>query len=133
MADISAINPASWGRNVLDVNADKFLATVAEYNAACEAGTAADLPVERSGEAAALATAPFYAIRVQKGAYTTNGGLKINPKGEVLGAADVPIPGLYATFGVAGGMMGKDNWTVLTGHVFYGRVAAQTALAALQG
>ena len=131
MADTSHINQESWSHNRFEVDADAFLATVAEFNEAVEAGTAAQLPVPHTYGGDKIEVGPFYAVRCQKGCYTTNGGVKINTAGEVLGVADVPIEGLYATFGVAGGLIGKDNWTVLTGHVFYGRVAAQSALAAI--
>jgi 3-oxosteroid 1-dehydrogenase len=47
---------------------------------------------------------PFYAVELRPGALATKGGLKINPRAEVLSAADgQPIEGLYAAGNASAG------------------------------
>ena len=46
---------------------------------------------------APIAKAPFYAMRVDAGDIGTQGGLVINPSGQVMREDGKPIPGLYAT------------------------------------
>jgi len=50
----------------------------------------------------AVATAPFYAMRLDIGDIGTKGGVKTDADGAVLGDDGKPIPGLYATGNVSG-------------------------------
>jgi len=58
------------------------------------------------------------------------GGLAINSKAEVLGNGPLPIPGLYAIPGGAGGIMHTDMWCVMSGNMTFGYLAAESAVAA---
>ena len=60
------------------------------------------------------------------------GGLKISPLAEVM-AGNNPIPGLYATGEVCGGVHGKNRLggNSLLDCVVYGRVSGNTASAFL--
>ena len=56
--------------------------------------------------------APFYGIKVTVALYHTQGGLKVNPDGQVLRADGSVIPNLYAGGGVAVGVSGK-GWKAI--------------------
>jgi succinate dehydrogenase/fumarate reductase flavoprotein subunit len=95
---------AAWGYNRASI-----IKTVAEYNAAVDAGTTADLSVPRTAGMIAsivkIAQAPFWATEVVGGVSCCFGGVAINAKTEVLKAdGGAPISGLYAIPGTAGGI-----------------------------
>ena len=69
--------------------------TVAEYNAAVEAGTADELPTPRTGKSSPLGGG-FIAVPLIPGITHSMGGLVITPGGQVVDTSDEPIPGLYA-------------------------------------
>lgn len=112
-------------------NAANMVATVTAYNEAAEAGTAEALEVPHAGvvPATPLVTPPFYAIPVVGGIMATFGGLKINTNTEVIGTDALPIQGLYAIPGTAGGIMNGDYWCVMSGYSVLGRLSGETASA----
>ncbi len=72
--------------------------TVAEYNAAAEAGTGADLTPERvTYPCQPIVEPPFYALPIRNAIFATFGGVAINEKAQVLDGSRRPIAGLYAT------------------------------------
>ncbi|TAE23246.1 MAG: FAD-binding dehydrogenase [Cytophagales bacterium] len=79
------------------------------------------------------AMGPLIAVRLHVITRKTLGGLKTNLSGQVLNAADQPIPGLYAAGEVAGfgggGMHGYRSLegTFLGGCIFSGRTAGRAA------
>ena len=87
------------------VNKGALVRTVAEYNAAAEAGEADLLDVPRAGGAAPLATPPFHAFPTRVAIYATWGGVAIDTHARVLDKNMRPIPGLYACAPTAGGIM----------------------------
>lgn len=88
------------------VNKANLIKTVEEYNAAAEAGTAAELEVERiTNDATPIVEPPFHAVPIRNAIFVTYGGLAINDSAQVLDIASNPIPGLYATTPCAGGVM----------------------------
>ena len=90
------------------VNKANLLATVAEYNAAAEAGTGADLPQARvTRECAPIVTPPFYALPIRNGIFVTFGGVAVNERAQVLDCNRQPIRGLYAASPCAGGFMNE--------------------------
>lgn len=109
------------------VNADRFLKTVHDYNAAVDHDTtfnpavldgksAADLAIPKSNWANAIDEPPFEAFAVTCGITFTFGGLRIDPQTSgVVDDAGVRIPGLYAAGEIVGGL-------------FYGNYAAGTGL-----
>lgn len=89
------------------VHKANLLATVAEYNAAAEAGTGDDLFPTRASNCVALGAGPYHAIPLRIGIYCTMGGIAINNRAQVVDGARRPIQGLYATLPAAGGQMDK--------------------------
>ncbi len=102
--------------------AERLQATIARFNANARQGIDPDF---RRGESAydryygdpkvapnptlrALETAPYYAIRIYPGDIGTNGGLATNEHAQVLDAAGVTIPGLYAAGNMAATVMGHS-------------------------
>lgn len=82
--------------------------------------------------ATALTTPPFYAIPMVGGIMATFGGLKINTDTQVIGTDALPIKGLYAVPGAAGGIMNGDYWCVMSGYSILGRTAGQVSAAKAQ-
>ena len=114
----------------LGVHAGNFMKTVKEFNDAVDQKTTADLKVPKNGLVFKLEKPPFYAVPATSGISIVYGGLAINPKAEVLGFGQVPISGLYAIPGVAGGIMHTDMWCVMSGNMTLGYIAAENAAAA---
>ena len=86
-------------------------ATVAQYNAAVDAGTTAQLTPTRSTgshKAWPIRTAPFYAARLVAGITYTMGGIAIDGNSRVLDNNNNPITGLYAAGACTGGLEGGD-------------------------
>jgi fumarate reductase flavoprotein subunit len=81
--------------------------------------------------------APYYGIKVTVALYHTQGGLKVNPDGQVLRADGSVIPNLYAGGGVAVGVSGTGLEGYLPGNgllasLGLGMRAAEHAVAALK-
>jgi len=72
---------------------------------------------------------PFYVASMTPVLHYSMGGVEINAKSEVLDANKKPIPGLYASGEVAGGVHGANRLggSSLLGCVVFGRVAADSA------
>ncbi|WP_144636147.1 FAD-dependent tricarballylate dehydrogenase TcuA [Bordetella genomosp. 13] len=97
------------------INPRGFLQTVREFNAAIDQdvpfnpalkdgrGTRG-LAVPKSNWAQPLDTAPYVAYAVTCGITCTYAGVKVNPHGQVLDGNDQPLPGLYATGEMVGGL-----------------------------
>lgn len=113
-------------------NANAFLRTATEWNDAIAAGTtdALDVPVK---SAMPLTTPPFYCIPVVAGVMGTFGGIKIDVNAQVVGQDDLPMAGLWAVPGAAGGIMEGDYWCVMSGYTVFGRVAGTNAATAALG
>lgn len=111
-----------------------FLKTVEEYNAAAEAGTAADLDPERVvNEATPIVEPPFHAIPIRNAIFTVYGGLAIDEQSRVLDRCSAVIPGLYATSPCAGGVIHEFYAGAIAHAGVTGIWAADAAAAALNG
>ncbi len=97
------------------VNAEAFLRTVREYNAACRSDvpfnpnildgrSTQGLAIDKTNWAVALDTPPFHAYHVTTGVTFTFGGVKITTSGEVENLYGRVIPGLYAAGEMVGGL-----------------------------
>jgi len=97
------------------INKAAFLRTVAEFNTAIDTSkpfnpaikdgrSALGLAIPKSNWSQALDTAPFVAYAVTCGITCTYGGVKVNTDGQILDDFDKPIPGLYATGEMVGGL-----------------------------
>ena len=117
---------------MIGVDAAALEATVARYNELCAKGVDEDfgkpaqymIPVEGD---------EYYAFRMTPGTSVTFGGLEIDVSGRVLDTENKPIPGLYAAGEVAfTGLFDAEYpccGMAIGSAVYYGRVAAQTAVA----
>lgn len=117
---------------MIGVDAAALEATVARYNELCAKGVDEDfgkpaqymIPVEGD---------EYYAFRMTPGTSVTFGGLEIDVNGRVLDTENKPIPGLYAAGEVAfTGLFDAEYpccGMAIGSAVYYGRVAAQTAVA----
>ncbi|MFJ3779759.1 FAD-dependent tricarballylate dehydrogenase TcuA [Streptomyces sp. NPDC090075] len=122
------------------VDADRFLRTIEEYNAAVRQDVPFDpnvkdgrsttgLDVPKSNWANTLDEGPFEAYAVTCGITFTFGGLKITPDAEVLDVDQKVIPGLYACGELVGGIFYHNypGGSGLTNGSVFGRIAGTGA------
>ena len=122
------------------VDAEQFVKTVAEFNAAvrqdidfnpavkdgrCTRG----LDIDKTNWANPLDAPPYQAFQITCGVTFTFGGIKVNTGGEVLDQDDRPIPGLYAAGELVGGLFyfNYPGGTGLTSGAVFGRAAGNSA------
>ncbi|HET8610358.1 MAG TPA: FAD-dependent tricarballylate dehydrogenase TcuA [Burkholderiales bacterium] len=122
------------------VNAERFLRTVREYNAAVRT----DVPFNhvirdskcthgveppKSNWANAIDTPPFSAYATTCGITFTFGGVRIAPDAQVLDVTGNPIPGLYAAGEMVGGLFyfNYASGTGLVSGAVFGRIAGAAA------
>ena len=76
-----------------------------------------------------LTEAPYYAIEVEPVIHHTMGGIKINPKAEVVNQAGNAIPGLYAAGEVTGGVHGGNRLggNAVADIIVFGQIAGTSA------
>jgi fumarate reductase flavoprotein subunit len=81
-------------------------------------------PVEVS-----LSNGKYYAIEITPAIHHTMGGVKINPKAEVIGKDGQPIKGLFAAGEVTGGVHGGNRLggNAVADIVVFGRIAGNSA------
>lgn len=123
----------------IGVPADAFAAQIERYNAFAAAG--ADDEFGKEGMTAPVATAPFYAVKMQFFAHDQMGGLVANTKAQVckrsehagpdpiaLDSQEI-IPHLYAAGECVGGYVGSDRGHgKISMYMVYGRIAGQNAV-----
>ena len=114
--------------------ADDFIAEIARYNAACEAGVD-DLFGKDAQYLWPVVEAPFYAMRVCSGMLNTSGGIRIDREARVCDAHSVPIQGLYAAGVCTSGWDGEvyGGGTCQTVGMWAGSRAARHAVVNLLG
>jgi tricarballylate dehydrogenase len=125
------------------VDAEAFLATVAEYNATVltdvpfnpnikDGRGTPGLAIPKTNWANTIDEAPFEAYGVTCGITFTFGGLRVNADAQVLDTDLEPIPGLYAAGELVGGLF-YFNYPggsgLMSGSVF-GRIAGRSSAAA---
>ncbi len=133
-------------RRMEDVDEARFLATVAEYNAAVMSDVPFDpnvkdgrgtrgLAVPKSNWANTLDEPPFEAYAITCGITFTFGGLRITSGAQVLDNENAAIPGLYAAGELVGGLFyfNYPGGTGLTSGSVFGRIAGTSAGAAAAG
>ncbi len=129
-----------------DVDAERFLATVSEYNAAVDQtvpfnpnvkdGRAAKgLAVPKSNWANTIERPPFLAFAVTCGITFTFGGVRITAGGQVVDTEGQPIPGLYAAGELVGDIFyfNYPGGTGLMSGAVFGKIAGTSAAAAASG
>jgi len=123
-----------------DVNPERALTTLRDYNAAVRADIPFDpnvkdgrrtegLAVPKSNWADTLSEPPFEAYAVTCGITFTFGGLKITRDAQVLDIDQTPIPGLYAAGEMVGGLFYNNypGGTGLMAGAVFGRIAGASA------
>ncbi len=127
----------SWGEIAGWIGCDpKVLkAEVDEYNSCCDRGHD-ELFAKDRRFLQALRTPPYYAMKCGMGFIGTIGGIKINPRMEVLDRQGQPIPGLYGVGVDTGGWESDYYCAALSGTTFgfalnSGRIAAENAVKSL--
>lgn len=126
-ATASSLEKLAAAMQLHGLSAPGLLASLADYNDAVAAGTAANLPVPRRQLANPVATPPFYALGVTPGVTFTLGGLPINEHAQVLDRSGKTIPGLYAAGADAGGIHNEQYAGGLCLGLVFGRRAARHA------
>jgi fumarate reductase flavoprotein subunit len=112
--------------------------TVAAYNKALRAGTAAELSPPRSSKSGTprpVETAPFFAIPICAGITNTMGGIAIDGHARVRRIDGTVIDGLYAAGGCTGGLEGGGSLGYVGGLIkacVFGLRAAEDAARQLQ-
>jgi len=123
-----------------DVDANAALEEIKRYNAAVRQDIAFNpnvkdgrrtegLAIPKSNWANTIDTPPFEAYAVTCGITFTFGGLKINPKAQVMSSDNDPIPGLYAAGELVGGIFwfNYPGGSGLTNGSVFGRIAGENA------
>jgi tricarballylate dehydrogenase len=140
VSKVQASTLAELASRMEDVNAERFLQTVREFNAAVQTDVPFDptvkdgrgtrgLALPKSNWANPLDTPPFEAYQITCGITFTFGGLNINTSGAVLDATGAPIHGLYAAGELVGGLFyfNYPGGTGLTSGAVFGRLAGGQA------
>ncbi|MBI2161238.1 MAG: FAD-binding protein, partial [Candidatus Rokubacteria bacterium] len=126
----------------LEIDVDGFVRTVRGFNAAVQPGTfnpaikdgkgTRGIAPPKSNWALPLEAPPYVGFAVTTGITFTFGGLKITGNAQVIDCEQRPIPGLYATGELVGGLF-YHNYPggagLMAGSVF-GRIAGRAAAAA---
>jgi tricarballylate dehydrogenase len=128
------------------VNAEQFVKTIAEYNAAVRSDIAFNpnvkdgrrtegLTINKTNWANAIDKPPYEGYAVTCGITFTFGGLRITRDGEVMSLDYKPIPGLYAAGELVGGLFyfNYPGGTGLTSGSVFGRIAGTSAAQAARG
>lgn len=120
--------------DLIGVNKENFLATVARYNELVDKGVDEDFGVDSTFMTYnGIKEAPFFAIKRMPALLCTAGGLTINENLEVLNEAGEPLGGLYAAGNASGSYYGDDYPLFITGGSHgrawtFGVLAARSAL-----
>jgi tricarballylate dehydrogenase len=134
-----------WEYSRYGVTAKAVLDEIASYNRSAKPGPVDPsrldglrtdgLEIPKSNWAARLETAPFTCHVVRCGITFTYGGLKVDTDAAVLDRDDRPIPGLFASGEILGGLFsdGYPGAAGLARGAVYGRAAGRSAAALVRG
>lgn len=114
----------------MGVNADQLQLTIDKWNKDMAAGK--DTLFGKEVSLKALDTGPYFATKISEVNLGSIGGLKINPKAQVIDVHGAVIPRLYAGGMVAGGFIGPyypGSGTAINATVTFGRIAGKNATA----
>ena len=120
---------------LIDVPVDTFVATMADYNEACEKGYD-DAFMKKPQYLRPMVEGPFYAIPLATGTMGSAGGIRINGNMQVVDADYNAIPGLYAVGLDATGLYGDSYNMEVPGAAngfahTSGRIAARHAISTM--
>lgn len=94
--------------SLMNLDADKVVSAVKNWNAICEKGEDDPAYGYNSAWLFPVNEPPYYIARLTPAPYATLAGLKVTPRNQVVDMDDNPITGLYAAFMVAGGLAGEN-------------------------
>jgi tricarballylate dehydrogenase len=129
----------------LGIDRDAFVQTVTAYNAACQNGEynptvldgkhTAGITPPKSNWAQPIDTPPYLGFAVTCGITFTFGGLRIDPRGQVMDTENNLIPGLYAAGELVGGLFYHNypGGSGLASGAVLGKIAGDSAGADVQG
>jgi tricarballylate dehydrogenase len=137
---VTADTIEEFAQKLEGVNAEQFLKSIAEYNAAVrkdvpfnpnikDGRRTVGLAIDKSNWANTIDTPPFEGYAVTCGISFTFGGLRINNDGEVLNTDYQPIHGLYAAGELVGGLFyfNYPGGSGLTAGSVFGKIAGTSA------
>lgn len=108
---------------IVQVDPKNLKETVDRYNSFVDKGKDEDFGREAAYMTAKIGEGPYYLVEQKPRFATTLGGLKINPKLQVVNKEGKVIEGLYAAGDVAGGARGNDSipgsdvgWALTSGY-----------------
>ena len=106
--------------------------TVARHNEAIKKGVDADFGKPITPQMLDLAKGPFYAIAQWPSVHFTMGGLRMNTNAQVIDIWGEPIPKLYASGEVCGGVHGNNRLggNAIAECIVFGRIAGKCAAEA---
>ncbi|GBD10515.1 Fumarate reductase flavoprotein subunit [bacterium HR23] len=125
--------------HLLGIDPQGLVRTVQEFNSAVQPGPfnprerdgkcTRGLAIPKSNWAQTIDEPPFYGYAVVCGITFTFGGLRINPKAQVIHTSDRPIPGLYACGEIVGGLwyFNYPGGSGMTAGATFGRIAGREA------
>lgn len=123
----------------LGIDRNNFVETIKAYNAACQDGEynptildgkhTSGLTPPKTNWALPIDTPPYLGFAVTCGITFTFGGLRIDPRGQVLDTENSLIPGLYAAGELVGGLFYHNypGGSGLASGAVLGKVAGQSA------
>lgn len=126
LADLIA-GVEGWG-----VHGETLEATIGAFNRAMERDQAEQLQIPRRASRIPLAQPPFFALAVLPGITLTLGGVRIDPQARILDRRGLPLPGLFAAGGDAGGVFHHRYVGGLAAALVFGRIAGRGAAQAAQ-
>lgn len=111
----------------IEVDGDSLKSTIDTYNGYVAAKE--DKDFNRPDPEVSLDEGKYYAIEITPAIHHTMGGIKINPKAEVISKDGQPIKGLYAAGEVTGGVHGGNRLggNAVADIVVFGRIAGKNA------
>ena len=129
-------------RKLEDVDPDRALKTIREFNASVRTDVPFDpnvkdgrgtvgLAIPKSNWANPIDEPPFEAYAVTCGITFTFGGVKVDPQARVISSDGEPIPGLYAAGEMVGGLFyfNYPSGSGLMSGAVFGRIAGTQAAA----
>lgn len=108
----------------------QFAATIERFNRAFKEGEADELGKPILEGAGPILEPPFYGVRIWPKVHYTMGGIRINPRAEVIDLYGNSIPGLFAAGEVTGGFHGASRLgsCAIPECLVMGRVAGKNAV-----
>ncbi len=118
---------------MLGLDPQALQATIDRYNSYVDAGKDPEFNrttlVGNSGKPVRIDTPPFYGYITKPAILSTKGGMRVNPKAQMVGIYGEVIPGLYTAGEMMGGVHGRGyiTGTAIAKAIVFGRIAGKNA------